>query len=259
MSTTVISLLLLGSLAAGWVDAVVGGGGLILIPLVMILNPGMSNAQALGINKVAAVFGTASSAAVLTRRVPSACRALRYAPLALLGSAGGALIASSVDKQVMRPVIIVLLVAVGVFILLRPSFGQDGGAAGRGSPAPRARTFLALTAVVGGIGVYDGAFGPGTGLFLILSFTTLLGGDFITNAAWAKVINVFTNLGALVVFTIHGEVLWLLGLALAVTNVIGAQIGARMVIGRGTGFVRVVILVVVVAMSAKLGYDQFLG
>lgn len=254
MSVTVIGVLLVGSLAAGWVDAVVGGGGLILIPLVMILNPGMSNAQALGVNKVAAIFGTASSAAVLARKVPSARKALRFAPVALLGSAGGAMIASSVDKQVMRPVIIVLLVAVGVFIAVRPSFGQGSGTGGLAGTGPGVRTWLSLTALVAAISVYDGTFGPGTGLFLILGFTSLLGGDFITSAAWAKVINVFTNLGAL-----QGEVLWLLGLGLAVTNVVGAQIGARMVLGRGTGFVRVVILVVVVVMSAKLGYDLIAG
>ena len=259
MSVTVIGVLLVGSLAAGWVDAVVGGGGLILIPLVMILNPGMSNAQALGVNKVAAIFGTASSAAVLARKVPSARKALRFAPVALLGSAGGAMIASSVDKQVMRPVIIVLLVAVGVFIAVRPSFGQGSGTGGLAGTGPGVRTWLSLTALVAAISVYDGTFGPGTGLFLILSFTSLLGGDFITSAAWAKVINVFTNLGALVTFALQGEVLWLLGLGLAVTNVVGAQIGARMVLGRGTGFVRVVILVVVVVMSAKLGYDLIAG
>lgn len=259
MSVTVIGVLLVGSLAAGWVDAVVGGGGLILIPLVMILNPGMSNAQALGVNKVAAIFGTASSAAVLVRKVPSARQALRFAPVALLGSAGGAMIASSVDKQVMRPVIIVLLVAVGVFIAVRPSFGQGPGTGGAVGTGPGVRTWLSLTALVAAISVYDGTFGPGTGLFLILGFTSLLGGDFITSAAWAKVINVFTNLGALVTFALQGEVLWLLGLGLAVTNVVGAQIGARMVLGRGTGFVRVVILVVVVVMSAKLGYDLVTG
>lgn len=107
--------------------------------------------------------------------------------------------------------------------------------------------------------VYDGAFGPGTGLFLILGVTGLVGGDFITAAAWAKVLNVSTNLGALVTFAVQGEVLWLLGLGLAVTNVIGAQVGARMVLGRGAGFVRAAILVVVVVMAAKLAYDQVVG
>lgn len=256
MSSTVITILLVGSLVAGWVDAIVGGGGLILIPLVMIVNPGMSNAQALGVNKVAAIFGTASSAAVLVRRVPAAVRALRYAPLALVGSAGGAMIASSVDKELMRPVIIVLLVAVGLFILFRPSFGQvDAPSSTRSAP----RAVFALLALVAAVSIYDGTFGPGTGLFLIMGFTSLLSADFITSAAWAKVINVFTNLGALVTFAVQGEVLWLLGLGLAATNVIGAQIGARMVLGRGAGFLRGVILVVVVLMSAKLAYDQFAG
>jgi len=216
----------------------------------------MSNAQALGINKVAAIFGTASSAAVLVRQAPAAARSLRYAPLALICSSCGAIIASSVDKAIMRPVIIVLLVAVGIFILCRPSFGQQSE---KVTGHTTVRKVFGLIAIVAAISIYDGAFGPGTGLFLILSITSLLGGDFITSAAWAKVINVFTNLGALITFSIQGDVLWLLGLGLAIGNVIGAQIGARMVVGRGSGFVRVVILVVVVAMSAKLGYDQFFG
>lgn len=265
MSPVVVTALLVGSLAAGWVDAVVGGGGLILVPLVMILNPSFSNAQALGTNKVAAVFGTGSSAVTLARRIPSAKAAMKFTPLALVGSGLGALIASSVDKHIMRPVIIVLLVAVGAFILLRPNFGQSSPR-NRTSPTPSLphngkatvwRRIVGVAALVGGIGVYDGAFGPGTGLFFIMGLTTLLNQDFLTSAAWAKILNVCTNFGALVVFTIQGEVLWLLGLALAVTNVIGAQIGARMVIGRGAGFVRAVILVVVVAMAGKLALDQF--
>lgn len=255
MSATVLAILLVGSLAAGWVDAVVGGGGLILIPLVMILNPGFTSAQALGANKVAAIFGTVTSAFTLARRVPSITTALRFAPLAIAGSAAGALVASSVDKQIMRPIIIALLIGVGVFVAVRPQFGRAGGA----RRSPTARTWLATIALVGAIAVYDGTFGPGTGLFLIMGFTTLLGGDFIANAAWAKVINVCTNLGALATFAVQGDVPWLLGLALAVTNVVGARIGARMALGRGAGFVRAVIFVVVVAMAAKLAFDQFAG
>lgn len=262
MSPTVITALLVGSLVAGWVDAVVGGGGLILVPLVMILNPGFSNAQALGTNKVAAMFGTASSAFTLARKIPSAKSALTYSPMALLGAGIGALIASSVDKQIMRPIIIVLLVAVGTFVLLRPSFGQASTTAKNTQPASNnasavRQRFIGTMALVGGIGVYDGAFGPGTGLFLIMGFTTLLNQDFLTSAAWAKIVNVCTNVGALVVFAWQGEVLWMLGLALAITNVIGAQIGARMVLAQGSSFVRIVILVVVVAMAGKLALDQF--
>lgn len=263
MSAEIITALLVGSLAAGWVDAVVGGGGLILIPLILVLNPSMAPAQALATNKVAAIFGTSSAAITLSRRVPSALHALKYAPLALVGSAAGALLAASVDKQVMRPVIIVLLVAVGVFTVARPSFGAAKGSSAGPTAASKdaeknmpVRRWMGLLALVGAIGVYDGVFGPGTGLFLIMGLVALLGTDFIASAARAKIINVSTNIGALITFGLQGEVLWLLGLALAVTNVVGAQIGARMVLGRGTGFVRVVLLVVVVVMAGKLALDQ---
>lgn len=251
-SITSVVVMIIGSLAAGWVDAVVGGGGLILVPLIMIMNPAFSNAQALGVNKVAGVFGTSSAAVVLARKVPSARGALRFAPLALAGSIGGALLASMLDKAVMRPIIIFALVAVGIFVALKPEFGQVA--------IPRRKTlavWAAIAALIAVIGFYDGAFGPGTGMFLILCFTTLLGMNFRDSAAWAKVLNVFTNLGALVTFAAQGEVLWLLGLVLAAANVIGAQIGARMVLTKGSGFVRAVILAVVVVMALKLGMDQF--
>nr|WP_240394089.1 TSUP family transporter [Corynebacterium lactis] len=252
LSATSIGVMILGSLAAGWVDAVVGGGGLILVPLIMIMNPGFTNAQALGVNKVAGIFGTSSAAVVLASRVPSARVALRFAPLALAGAAGGALVASLLDRAIMRPIIIFALVAVGIFVAVRPQFGQASVA-----KRPTAPVWLGLAALIALIGFYDGAFGPGTGMFLILCFTTLIGLNFAESAAWAKVLNVATNLGALLMFAAHGEVLWLLGLGLAVANVIGAQVGARMVLAKGAGFVRAVILVVVVVMAAKLAMDQF--
>ena len=111
--------------------------------------------------------------------------------------------------------------------------------------------------IVTGIGIYDGAFGPGTGGFLIMAFTSLRGGSFLENAAWAKVINTCTNLGALITFAIQGEILWGLGFALALTNILGAQLGARMVVQKGAGFIRLMILILVVVMSVKLGWDQY--
>lgn len=252
MSPTVIALMLTTSLFAGWVDAVVGGGGLILLPLIMILNPSFTYAQALGVNKIAAICGTGSSAITMARRVPAARTAFRYAPLAFGGSALGAVIASSVDKDIMRPIVIVLLVAVGAFVLLRPSFGQVTV-----RRAVTRRRWAAALVLITGLGIYDGAFGPGTGLFLILTVTSLLGEDFLNSAAWAKILNTFTNLGALVVFAINGDIWWLLGFGLAVTNIVSAQIGARMVLSKGAGFVRIVLLVVVVLMAGKLALDQF--
>jgi uncharacterized membrane protein YfcA len=110
-----------------------------------------------------------------------------------------------------------------------------------------------------GIAYYDGIVGPGTGTFLLIAFTSILGMDFVHASATAKAVNTGTNLGALVVFAAQGHVVWALGLAMAVCNIAGAQIGARMALNRGAGFVRVVLLCVVAALVAKLGYDQFLG
>lgn len=244
--------MLTSSLFAGWVDAVVGGGGLILLPLIMILNPSFTYAQALGVNKIAAICGTGSSAITMARRVPAARTAFRYAPLAFVGAALGAIIASSIDKNIMWPIVIVLLVAVGAFVLLRPSFGQVTV-----QRTVTRRRWAAALVLITGLGLYDGTFGPGTGLFLILTITSLLGENFVNSAAWAKILNTFTNLGALVVFAINGDIWWLLGFGLAITNIVGAQIGARMVLSKGAGFVRIVLLVVVVLMAGKLALDQF--
>ena len=149
---------------------------------------------------------------------------------------------------------IVLLLAVGTYVALKPSFGTPQRA-----PSQSHRRWLIALFAVGAIAAYDGFFGPGTGTFLIIVFTALLSRSFVESAALAKIINTATNLGALTVFAIGGHVLWLLGLGLAVFNVAGAQIGARLVLTKGTGFVRIALLIVVVVMSTKLGYDMYAG
>ena len=165
--------------------------------------------------------------------------------------------ASLIDAALLRPVIIVLLLAVGTFVALRPSFGASGAGPERaGAGAGRWRRWLVLV-LVGGIAFYDGIFGPGTGMFLIMAFTAVLSQDFLRSAAQAKVVNTATNLGALVVFAVGGHVWWQLGLVLAVANVLGAQVGARTVLGGGARLVRAALLVVVVVMSAYLGWQQF--
>lgn len=252
MSPLVFLLLFAGSLVAGLIDALIGGGGLILLPLILICNPQFTNAQALGVNKIAAIVGTGSAAVTLGRKIDGARSSLRYAPFALLGAAGGALVAASINKEIMRPIIAVVLVLVGAYVLFKPSFGQQ--------TAVHSKTvgrIIAMCVATLAIGVYDGSFGPGTGVFFIMAFVSLRGGDFLENAAWAKITNTFTNLGALIVFSLSGEIMWGLGIALAVANMIGAQIGARMVLAKGAGMLRVFILVLVVVMAAKLGYDQF--
>lgn len=248
-------ILIAGAALAGWIDALIGGGGLVLIPLILAVMPSLAPVTALAVNKVAAVTGTASAAVTLFRRVrPPAHLLVLYVPVALVCAGAGALAASSLDKQVMRPLIITLMLVVGLFVVFKPGFGT-----GESSVLPRGWRLWAATLAVALIAGYDGIFGPGTGMFLIMAFTALLSQNFLTSAALAKVVNTATNTGALIVFISGGHVWWQLALVLAVANVIGAQVGARTVLGGGTKLIRYALLALVVVMCVYLGWQQYHG
>ncbi|GAB2945401.1 TSUP family transporter [Micromonospora polyrhachis] len=246
--------LLAAAAAAGWVDAVVGGGGLLLLPALFIAAPGLPLATALGTNKLAAIAGTTTAAVTYARRTKIDWRvAGPAAGLAVVFAGVGAALANSVPASAYRPVVLGVLVAVALFVSLRPRLGVVAQPQRR----TRVRVVAAVAVAGGGIAVYDGMIGPGTGTFLVLTFTALVGADFVHGSAMAKLVNAGTNLGALVVFASAGHVWWLLGAAMAVCNIAGAALGARMALRRGSGFVRVVLLVVVVVLVAKLAYDQW--
>ncbi|UIZ92202.1 TSUP family transporter [Corynebacterium sp. CNCTC7651] len=245
-------LLIVAAACAGWVDAVIGGGGLILIPVLMSTT-GLPAASVLATNKVAAVTGTASAAFTLKRKVGIPRATWAFAAAAFAASAGGAMAVVLISDDIVRPAIILLLLAVGTFVALRPQFGSGSGKrveSGR-------RQALALVAAAA-IGFYDGIFGPGTGMFLIMAFTAIFAQSFLQSAAMAKVVNTATNLGALSVFIAGGYVVWPLALTLAVANVAGAQLGARTVLKGGSQLVRYALLALVVVLSTKLLIDEFL-
>lgn len=248
--------LLTAAAAAGWVDAVIGGGGLLLLPALLLGAPDMPVAAALGTNKLTAIAGTSTAAVTYARRTKVDWRvAGPAAACAVLAAGAGAALAGSVPAEAYRPVVLAVLVAVALFVTLRPRLGLTAQPHRR-TPA---RAVAAVVVAGGLIAVYDGMVGPGTGTFLVLTFTAVIGVDFLHGTAMAKVVNAGTNFGALVVFAVTGNVWWLLGSALAVCNIAGAQLGARMALRRGSGFVRGVLLAVVVALLLKLGYDQWRG
>ncbi|GIF13479.1 sulfite exporter TauE/SafE family protein [Actinoplanes teichomyceticus] len=248
-----IATLLIAAAAAGWVDAVVGGGGLLLLPALMVAAPQLPLPTALGTNKLAAICGTGTAAVTYARRTridwavagPSAA-------LAMLCAGCGAALAGAIPAGAYRPVVLLVLIAVAVFVTVRPAMGL--------AEHPEKRTTLrrglAVAAAGGVVAAYDGLIGPGTGTFLVLVFTTIVGADFVHGSAMAKLVNTGTNLGALIVFAATGHVHWLLGAGMAVCNIAGAVAGARMALRRGSGFVRVVLLLVVLALIIKLGVDQ---
>ncbi|WP_171783376.1 TSUP family transporter [Isoptericola halotolerans] len=254
LDVSTVLLLVLAGLAAGWVDAVVGGGGLIQLPALLLV-PGISPVQALATNKLGSIMGTSVSSITYYRRVgPDLTTAGPMAVAALAGAVGGAALATQIPAELFTPIILVVLVGVALFTILKPRLGQQDDLRWEGN---RHRWTAAGIGLV--IGAYDGLLGPGTGTFLVISLVSVLGYAFLPASALAKIVNFATNLGALLYFVPAGAVIWGLGLAMGAANLVGGYIGARMAVAKGSGFVRIVFVVVVGALICKLGYDVVTG
>lgn len=253
---TLVDLLMLGGGAflAGLIDAVVGGGGLIAVPTLFAVFPNAAPPLLLGTNKMAGVWGTAAAARRFARGVR-----LRWAILlpatgtAFVFSFCGAYAVTHIPADALRKLLPFVLVAVAAYTLHKKDFGTVH--------APvRGGLGVTLTAVVVGalIGFYDGFFGPGAGSFLVFLFVRLFGQDFVNASASSKIVNVATNLAALLLFGMSGHVWWQLGIGMAVMNVLGSQVGSRLALKHGVGFVRKMFLAVVGVLIIKTGYDAFL-
>ena len=245
--------LLAASFFAGFIDSIAGGGGLIQLPALLIGLPKSETAEVLGTNKLSAVFGTTTAAALYRKQIkPDPKVLIAMGVPAFLGSAGGAVLASKIPTSSMRPMVLVLLIIVAVYTWFKPDLGKFENL----RHLPKRRVQIAAFAGVV-IGFYDGIFGPGTGSFLMLILVASLGYAFITASAIAKVVNVATNVGAIMVFGVNGAVLWQIGIILGIANISGAVIGARLAIKGGSTLVRKVFLIVTVALIVKVGIATF--
>jgi uncharacterized membrane protein YfcA len=250
-STTTLLLLALAGLAAGFVDAVVGGGGLVQLPALLIGLPHASPVQVLATNKLSSISGTTVSSATYYRRIRPDPRV--FGPLmvcAFVGSVGGAFLGSHISDAAFDPIVLVVLVVVGAYVVLKPDLGdttllRHGGRRHVG------------TAMVAGllIGCYDGALGPGTGSFFVITLVGMLGYSFLEATAKARLANWATNLAALCVFVPQGAVLWRVGLVMGACNLVGGYVGARTAVARGTQFVRIFFIVVVAGFAIRIGGD----
>ena len=250
-SLSIFAMLALAGLLAGWVDAVVGGGGLIQLPALVVGLPGAAPVQILATNKLGSVMGTSASSITYYRRVGPDPRT--FGPLMLLafaGSFGGALVASRIPKEAFDPIVLVVLIVVGAYVLFKPALGDLTSLRFAGH-----RHLVAAMAAGLVIGFYDGALGPGTGSFFVFTLVGLLGYNFLAASAKARMANWATNVAALCVFVPQGAVLWKIGLVMGACNLLGGYIGARTAVARGRRFVRVVFVVVVAAFIVKIGSD----
>lgn len=249
-----IVILCVFAFAAGLIDAAVGGGGLIQIPALFNVLPAAPPAALLGTNKVAAAFGTAFAARSFVRKVvidwglviPAACAAFVMAFF-------GAATVSFVPQSVMRPAVLVLIVLMAMYTFWKKDFGALH------APTDIGIRQKWLAVVIGGaIGFYDGLFGPGTGSFLIFLFIRCFAFDFLHASASAKLVNIATNVAALIFFIPTGNVLYLIALPMAAFNILGALTGTWLAVRKGVPFVRALFLVLLVILISKLSYDLLL-
>jgi uncharacterized membrane protein YfcA len=246
MNVTTIALLALAAFAAGCVDAIAGGGGLITFPA--LVAAGLPPHLAIATNKGQAVFGAVSSAAHFWKGggIDRGRAPLGFA-LGLVGALLGALAVLAVRPEPLRPVIIVLLAAAAATVLLRSHV--------KARPRTPAYPRLALAVIALGLGAYDGFFGPGVGSMLIVAFMVVFGDTMTRASGNAKVVNLASNVAALGLFALRGTVLWSVALPMAVGNALGASLGARLALRNGDRLVRWVVLAVVVAAMGKLAVD----
>ena len=243
----------LASLLAGFVDSIVGGGGLILLPALFTVFPATHPATLFGTNKGASVWGTAFATWQFSRRVEMRWAALVPAASAgLVASFAGAWLVTVVSPVYLRKALPLVLLTVLIYTVYKKDLGRHH------APRFAGRQEQWVAAGIGGlIGFYDGFFGPGTGSFLVFLFVRLLGYDFLSASASAKLVNTATNVSALALFVAKGHIWWHFVAVMAVANVLGSVLGTRLALKHGAGFVRVVFIAVVSALIFKTGWDAF--
>jgi uncharacterized membrane protein YfcA len=247
-----LAVLVAAAFLAGALDAIGGGGGLIMVPA--LLAAGLPPHIALGTNKGQSLFGSLAAMVRYARGgLVDGRRARVTFPAAFVGALGGAALVLIVRPEVLRPLVLVLLIAAAVLVTVtRVRSAEEPSTPRRGTAIT-----AALIALV--VGAYDGFFGPGAGTFYIAGFVALLGLPMARASADAKVANFASNIAAAILFAHRGVVIWAIALPLACGQILGGWVGAHLAIRRGDSFVRAVVLVVVLALVLKVGRDLYLS
>lgn len=244
LSIEIIALLFTVAVFAGLIDTIAGGGGLLTIPV--LLSTGMSPMSALATNKFQSVFGTFSASVHFVRKKFVNLAEIKWMILvAFIGSIVGSFTLFQIDPSILQKTIPILLIAIGFYFLFSKNVGQI--------EKHKIVSMLFFTAIVVFIiSFYDGFFGPGTGSFFTIAFIFLLGLNISKATAQTKVLNFTTNFGSLLFFLYFGDIYFVAGLVMGVGQIIGATIGAKLVIKNGSNIIRPLIVVISFAMSIKL-------
>lgn len=251
--TVELILLCIAAFFAGFVDAIVGGGGLIQTPAGLVILPKEPVATVIGTLKIPAFSGTFFAAIQYAKRVSLKWKMLLLmGPLAFGAAWAGSYLLTQVSNAFMKPVLLAVLILVAIYTFMNKNFGIHTEKAHK---RPRKIIYCILISTI--IGFYDGFIGPGAGSFLVLVFIGLLGFDFLNASAHAKFINLCTNLGSIVLFSLSGKIIATVALPMAICNAAGGLIGARLAILKGNRFIKVFFLIVVTATILRFAYDIF--
>jgi uncharacterized protein len=248
---TNLLVLLVFAFVAGYIDSIVGGGGLIQLPAYLIFAPQLSITTALGSNKMSALMGTLVATARYLKSTKVIWKAIIPALIScMIFSFLGAKMVSYLNKDYLRIVILIMLIAVAIYTFVKKDFGLHH------SPKLNRKETTVLGIVVGSLlGFYDGFFGPGTGSFLMLAYVSIFGFNFLNASVSAKIINCGTNFAALVFFVYGGYVDYSIAIPVGLCNMAGSFLGAHTAIKKGSGFVRILFLVIVSFLIVKFSYD----
>jgi len=248
-----IIILCIAAFAAGFIDAIIGGGGLVQTPATLVTLPQYAVATLSGTTKIPSFLGTSMAAYHYAKKVTLQKGLLfTMACISFFAAFSGSYLMSKMSNHFMKPVIFIVLVIVGLYTFSNKKFGTVSGA----SPQKNKTIYLSLLCAML-IGFYDGFIGPGTGSFLVLFFVGLLKFDFLQASAHAKFVNLATNMGSIVFFGISGHILWQYAIPMALFNLAGATIGSRLAILKGNQFIRIFFLLVIAGTIVRFGYDLF--
>jgi uncharacterized membrane protein YfcA len=249
-----IIILCIAAFAAGFIDAIVGGGGLIQTPATLITLPQYPVATLLGTTKIPSFIGTSMAAWQYARIVQLRWKLLAMmCSVALLAAYAGSKTVSIISNAFMKPVIFGVLILVGIYTYSKKNFGSNTTIT-----KPPKNEWLIAASFSLLIGFYDGFIGPGAGSFLVLFFISALGFDFLRASAHAKFVNLATNMGSIVFFSSSGHILYQYAIPMAICNFTGSILGTRLAILKGNSFIRIFFLIVVIGTIIRFGYDIFL-
>ncbi len=253
METYIIILLCIAAFFAGFVDAIVGGGGLIQTPVALILLPNLAVSSIIGSLKIPAFSGTSFAANQYLKKVDMNWKLLSIMAIVAFASAFlGSHLLTKVHNDFMKPLLLVVLTLIAIYTFTKKDFGIH-----QAKEYTVKRQLLLAFSMSICIGFYDGFIGPGTGSFLVLGFVSVLGFDFLHASANAKMVNLATNFGSICLFVLKGKIIWAIALPMAICNAVGGWTGAKLAIKKGNGFIRVFFLIIVIGTLLRFGYDVF--